>query len=197
MSSRRICRFYRPSQIPQDLICTICSDVLEKPLQLPCAHVLCEHCAYEWSRKAPTCPVCRRPFKFANLASAKGTIRQIDELTVVCRFPHCSWLGPKKEIDHHESSCIFSPQACKAEILELLPTYEKTGENDIDTPVISLVTSLYSKHPDVISRLLLKQGTLEQVNEEPGSTLKKPYKMFKTRVDSNQMTMDRFLKFTN
>lgn len=39
--------------------CSICFDKHYRPVTLPCRHVFCEHCIYEWLDRERTCPVCR------------------------------------------------------------------------------------------------------------------------------------------
>ena len=45
------------------LTCPICLDALHEcdAEVLPCSHVFHHACAAEWSRRKPTCPVCRGP----------------------------------------------------------------------------------------------------------------------------------------
>jgi hypothetical protein len=40
-------------------VCTICFDNFIQPVTLPCRHVFCEHCVFEWLEKENTCPMCR------------------------------------------------------------------------------------------------------------------------------------------
>ena len=47
-------------EVDEELICTICSCVLEDPLQAPqCEHAFCSACINEWLTRQPTCPVDR------------------------------------------------------------------------------------------------------------------------------------------
>mmetsp|Transcript_3496 Transcript_3496/g.5453 ORF Transcript_3496/g.5453 Transcript_3496/m.5453 type:complete len:442 (-) Transcript_3496:26-1351(-) len=39
--------------------CSICFDPYLHPVSLPCSHVFCEHCIYEWLDSESSCPVCR------------------------------------------------------------------------------------------------------------------------------------------
>jgi hypothetical protein len=39
--------------------CSICFDHYIQPVTLPCRHVFCEHCVFEWLEKENSCPVCR------------------------------------------------------------------------------------------------------------------------------------------
>ncbi|GIY29987.1 hypothetical protein CDAR_106481 [Caerostris darwini] len=41
------------------VVCTICYEVMIKPMTLNCSHCFCEHCLLIWKKKQNTCPVCR------------------------------------------------------------------------------------------------------------------------------------------
>ena len=48
--------------VDEELICPICSAVLEEPLQAPeCEHAFCAACIKEWLNRQRTCPVDRNP----------------------------------------------------------------------------------------------------------------------------------------
>ena len=47
-------------EVDEELICCICSRVLDDPLQVPhCTHAFCAGCINEWLTYQPTCPVDR------------------------------------------------------------------------------------------------------------------------------------------
>ena len=97
----------------------------------------------------------------------------------------------------HEEGCTFSPEKSKKEVLNLLPTYEKAGESDIETPCISLLTSLYDKYPDVMTKVLLKESPkLFSISEENLFSNKKKINK-KGNVDCGQLKIDRFFKPSN
>lgn len=56
--------------------CTICFDNFTHPVTLPCRHVFCEHCIFEWLDKENTCPVCRAEVREESSVSAY--IREIN-----------------------------------------------------------------------------------------------------------------------
>ena len=79
----------------------------------------------------------------------------------------------------------------------MLPTYEKAGESDIETPCISLLTSLYDKYPDVMTKVLLKESPkLFSISEENLFSNKKKINK-KGNVDCGQLKIDRFFKPSN
>ncbi|EJK46091.1 hypothetical protein THAOC_35267 [Thalassiosira oceanica] len=67
-----------------DEICSICLDVYDKPVQLPCGHSFCEVCLNGWHKKsmfdvqqARNCPVCRHRAK-----PSKEIISQLHALSI-------------------------------------------------------------------------------------------------------------------
>ncbi|XP_060860162.1 E3 ubiquitin-protein ligase RNF8-like isoform X1 [Metopolophium dirhodum] len=43
-----------------DLTCSICFDIFDKPAELNCSHVFCFKCIKNWMRNNKSCPMCRR-----------------------------------------------------------------------------------------------------------------------------------------
>eukprot|EP00607_Mallomonas_marina_P009772 CAMPEP_0182420080 /NCGR_PEP_ID=MMETSP1167-20130531/4619_1 /TAXON_ID=2988 /ORGANISM="Mallomonas Sp, Strain CCMP3275" /LENGTH=428 /DNA_ID=CAMNT_0024595539 /DNA_START=149 /DNA_END=1435 /DNA_ORIENTATION=- len=50
--------------------CSICFDKHYRPVTMPCRHVFCEHCIYEWLDRERTCPVCRAEVREEHSSSA-------------------------------------------------------------------------------------------------------------------------------
>jgi Zinc finger, C3HC4 type (RING finger) len=189
MSSRRIYRFHKPSKISEDFICTICSEVFYDPVKLPCSHMLCQECVAGWGKIQNSCPICRTTFKPSEFQSPTEVIGKIEEIRVVCKYSHCYWTGPLKELEKHEESCNFSPEKTDNKILELLPKYEKSGDTDLDTPDINLISILYSTHKDIISKVLLAKDEDLNWHKKSSEKLKKDKKI--------QMSIKSFLKTVN
>ena len=54
--------------VDEELLCPICSGVLENPVQAPlCEHAFCNACISEWLHLRPTCPVDRLEFTHSQL----------------------------------------------------------------------------------------------------------------------------------
>jgi hypothetical protein len=186
--SRRFYRFFKPSKISSDLICTICSEVFLDATTLPCEHTLCEECITRWSKRQHSCPLCRKSFKMSELKPAANIIEIVQSLDVVCKFPNCDWKGPLNELSSHEMACAFSPEKATKEVLELLPVYSKGGEEDIETPSSSLVTKLFKNYPDIITSVLIKAHKRE--SHEKSTVGKKRYS--KKSIDPLQIKLDGF-----
>ena len=100
-------------EVPDDLYCPLCLDVLTDPCQTSCGHHYCSRCVTPLMANRDPCPVCReREFSIMrNLALQ----RQIDNMQVSCCFQEqgCSWTGLKKNLDDHlEMACNFSSVPC-------------------------------------------------------------------------------------
>ena len=48
----------------EDLLCSICQDVLDDALETPCRHAFCRICITKWLEQKNTCPQCIRQVHF-------------------------------------------------------------------------------------------------------------------------------------
>ena len=48
-----------PSKITY--MCAVCMSEPTEPIELPCGHIHCYSCTYNWLKRSPTCPTCREP----------------------------------------------------------------------------------------------------------------------------------------
>ena len=48
------------TEIPEELKCGVCFDILATPAVLECGHVFCYSCAQRWLDRNPICPTCRK-----------------------------------------------------------------------------------------------------------------------------------------
>ncbi|XP_063412847.1 E3 ubiquitin-protein ligase NRDP1-like [Mytilus trossulus] len=72
--------------VDEELICPICSSVLEEPLQAPaCEHAFCAACIQEWLTRQPTCPVDRNPITPNQLKPVPRILRNLlSRLQITC-----------------------------------------------------------------------------------------------------------------
>lgn len=103
--------------IDEELICSICSGVLEDPKQAPsCEHAFCAECIMEWLRRRQTCPVDRIPVS-------------INELKPVPRIT-------KNLLARLEIKCDNEEFGCQTVVkLDLLPMHLKECEHNPKKPV--------------------------------------------------------------
>ncbi|GJQ84150.1 elgi [Trypoxylus dichotomus] len=73
-------------EVDEELVCPICSGVLEDPLQAPvCEHAFCKTCIHEWISRQPTCPVDRQHITSAQLRQVPRILRNLlSRLSINC-----------------------------------------------------------------------------------------------------------------
>ncbi|KAM3657281.1 E3 ubiquitin-protein ligase NRDP1 isoform 1-T3 [Ammospiza maritima maritima] len=72
--------------VDEDLICPICSGVLEEPVQAPhCEHAFCNACITQWFSQQQTCPVDRSVVTVAHLRPVPRIMRNmLSKLQITC-----------------------------------------------------------------------------------------------------------------
>jgi len=65
-------------EVDEELICPICSAVLEDPRLAPeCEHAFCADCIHEWLNRQQTCPVDRRSISIAELKPVPRILKNL------------------------------------------------------------------------------------------------------------------------
>lgn len=100
--------------VDEELICLICSGVLEDPLQTSaCEHAFCRSCITEWMSREPICPVDRQPLTTANLRSVPRIMRNLlSRLCLSCEnTTHgCTTVVKLDCLSTHLLQCEFNPK---------------------------------------------------------------------------------------
>ena len=120
-------RFVDQGSIVQDVICSICTDVVQEPVQTPCDHVFCSECIIRWLEEdRRTCPIDRQPLTFEALKPPNRVITQlINKLTIRCKFfdKGCRLMCKLEDIlhliEHEQNGCPFAapePSGSKKEV---------------------------------------------------------------------------------
>ena len=60
--------------IGSGLICSICTGVLEKPLETSCQHLFCGECIQKWLSRRKSCPRCRKNITTTDLRHLKNIL---------------------------------------------------------------------------------------------------------------------------
>ncbi|XP_055870807.1 E3 ubiquitin-protein ligase NRDP1-like isoform X1 [Biomphalaria glabrata] len=101
-------------EVDEELICPICSCVLEDPLQSPqCEHAFCAACIHEWLTRQPTCPVDRSAITPNQLKSVPRILRNLlSRLTISCdnKAFGCTALVKLDVLASHLQDCEFNPK---------------------------------------------------------------------------------------
>ena len=104
--------------VSQELLCCICTGVLEDPVESPCRHVFCSECISTWLNTRASCPTCRKKMVASELKPALPLVKNIiAKLQIRCDFVE---LGCKEIVDlelfkTHCNSCQFAPVFCENE----------------------------------------------------------------------------------
>ncbi|XP_065563329.1 E3 ubiquitin-protein ligase NRDP1-like isoform X3 [Artemia franciscana] len=97
-----------------DLLCSICSFVLEDPIQAPdCEHVFCNTCITEWLTSNQTCPLDRTNLTVGALKPAPRILRNfLSRLTLSCYYQiqGCPALLTLESLATHLLDCDFNPK---------------------------------------------------------------------------------------
>ncbi|KAK7113915.1 RING finger protein 151-like [Littorina saxatilis] len=105
--------------VNEGLLCCICRDVLEDPLQSPCEHAFCSSCIHAWLVAECTCPEDRQPLTSSQLRPLFRYMRNdLARLRIRCRNHRlgCDHIGKLEFAPAHQEECpleeIFCPHGC-------------------------------------------------------------------------------------
>ncbi|KAG2203032.1 hypothetical protein INT47_013248 [Mucor saturninus] len=98
-----------------ELLCGVCTDVLEDPIQVHCPedHMFCSKCIHSHVEYGQaTCPLCFTMLDKSTFQLSKFVTRQIGRLRIQCAYSEngCPWQGLFS--DNHISECEYKPCRC-------------------------------------------------------------------------------------
>lgn len=74
-------------RIDEEFLCSICTMVLQNPVQSSCEHMFCDSCIKDWLLLDQRCPEDRLPLKFDQLKTPGRVIRNLlNKLNIKCDF---------------------------------------------------------------------------------------------------------------
>ncbi|PSN30920.1 E3 ubiquitin-protein ligase NRDP1 [Blattella germanica] len=101
-------------EVDEELVCPICSGVLEDPLQAPvCEHAFCRGCIQEWISRQPTCPVDRQAITSAQLRPVPRILRNLlSRLCITCDNASygCTSVMKLDALTSHLEECEHNPK---------------------------------------------------------------------------------------
>ncbi|XP_060535331.1 E3 ubiquitin-protein ligase NRDP1 [Cylas formicarius] len=122
--------------VDEELICPICSGVLEEPLQAPvCEHAFCKTCISEWISRQPTCPVDRQNVTSAQLRQVPRILRNLlARLQIQCDNVQygCTRVLKLDTLATHLEECDHNPKRplpCEQGCGLIIPKDELTDHN--------------------------------------------------------------------
>ena len=90
--------------IGSGLICSICTGVLEKPLETSCQHLFCGECIQKWLSRRKSCPRCRKNITTTDLRQVLPDLKNI--------------------LSKQKINCEYKSNGCKELVTtEALPTH--------------------------------------------------------------------------
>ncbi|KFV07198.1 E3 ubiquitin-protein ligase NRDP1, partial [Pterocles gutturalis] len=101
--------------VNEGLLCSICRDVLEDPLQAPCEHAFCTACIHEWLVHHSNCPEDRQTIDVSLLRPLYRYMKNdLNRLQIHCKNREygCKMVCSLESIDKHERECEYSHVRC-------------------------------------------------------------------------------------
>ena len=101
--------------VNEGLLCCICRDVLEDPVQSHCEHAYCRTCIEAWLVHETTCPEDRKPLSLSGLKTLfrymKNDLNRL-QIRCECFRNGCQYIGDLEFIHSHESECLYQRIEC-------------------------------------------------------------------------------------
>ncbi|GBM70187.1 E3 ubiquitin-protein ligase NRDP1 [Araneus ventricosus] len=100
-------------EVDEELICPICSGVLQEPLQAPiCEHAFCKVCLNEWLSRKNSCPVDREVIAPNELKPPPRILRNLlSRLLIMCDNASlgCTAVVKLEQLGIHQQGCEWNP----------------------------------------------------------------------------------------
>ena len=109
---------FRGGSVDEELLCPICTGVLESPVQAPiCEHAFCSACIREWMSRGnsgrSTCPVDRQEFTSPQLKPVPRILKNLlARLEISCDNASygCEVITKLDLLPHHLKDCEHNPK---------------------------------------------------------------------------------------
>ncbi|XP_035749727.1 RING finger protein 151 isoform X1 [Egretta garzetta] len=137
--------------VNEGLLCSICRDVLEDPLQAPCEHAFCTTCIHGWLVHHSNCPEDRQMIDVSLLRPLYRYMKNdLNRLQLHCKNREygCEMVCSLESIDRHERECEYSQIPCSNAVCyaQDQPMIRKTRLLSISpTSLITWVWTLFLK----------------------------------------------------
>ena len=106
------------SNVDQNLLCNICTGVLEKAVVTLCGHTFCQQCLSTWLEKPNTdsCPACRAYTSKFDMIPNLAIRNMVDSLLVWCDNADkgCKIVMKLESVSKHLQRCDFREMECSA-----------------------------------------------------------------------------------
>ncbi|XP_055760589.1 RING finger protein 151-like isoform X2 [Salvelinus fontinalis] len=103
--------------VNEGLLCCVCRDVLERPLQAPCEHAYCDACISSWLIHHHSCPEDRLPLDISTLRPLHRYMRNdLSRLQIRCvnSGQGCDAICCLETLHTHQDECPFTFISCSS-----------------------------------------------------------------------------------
>lgn len=94
--------------VPQDLLCSVCSNVPRNAVMPPCEHICCLPCAENWKNDVGTCPICEMSMVGRTMVPPGRIVlnlyRQL-EMSCENKDRGCEAWIPIEDVVSHQANC--------------------------------------------------------------------------------------------
>lgn len=157
-------------EVDEELICTICGQVLESPVQIrQCEHCFCSSCIHEWLKHQAVCPVDRNPVSpLDDLIQPPRILRNLlARLKISCENKEfgCTVVVRLDCLRTHLDECQYNPKrpvACEKGCGLIVPMDEVPRHN-----CVRELHRLLKEKSEIVDELSSKLDNLElQLNDQ-------------------------------
>ena len=176
-------RFLAKDTIVSEFICSICTDVVEFPVQTPCQHLFCNECIRRWINAGNrTCPEDRQALTVNALKPpSRLTLQFLNKLIIRCKNYNdgCRLMSTFEDViqlkEHETNQCQVDPNSLVREVCD---TYEKE-EMVMKEKINELLETITNKDKEIhkLERRIQKQM------KEQDKMVKEKEKMSKVIVE--------------
>ncbi|XP_039592496.1 E3 ubiquitin-protein ligase NRDP1-like [Polypterus senegalus] len=128
--------------VNEGLLCCICQDVLENPVQAPCEHAFCSTCIHGWLVHHHNCPEDRQSLDVSALQPLFRYMKNdLNQLQIRCRNREhgCNMACSLDSIDLHERECEYRWIPCINARATAVMEYEEEQEQEVYNPEENLL----------------------------------------------------------
>ncbi|RUS80395.1 hypothetical protein EGW08_011831 [Elysia chlorotica] len=193
-------------QVNEGLLCCICKDVLEEPLQAPCEHAFCRQCIQGWLVNECSCPEDRQTLFLSDLRPLFRYMRNdLARLRLRCQFSHlsgciktlfaafplhevtcphteCALTMTRRELVEHILLCHECPLGCGALILS-------SRDEELHNCVAELRTTIEVLRAELLCQVDDQRGEMNARLDSQRAHMVQRERALKTQIDALKVEM--------
>src|ERR1700761_1119345 len=101
------------AELSEELLCSICSEVLTDAITTACELLFCRQCIMDWLSVNRTCPIDRLYITGRNIRAAPRVIRNLlGKLDIRCDYVEdgCQTIVSLESLEKHVNDCFYNPK---------------------------------------------------------------------------------------